>query len=161
MIRKRLFSDVRCAHCTLLGLQDFRLNLHGRILCNDLSLPAGSPAGCVMSVHVLITEVSVLSARSFCWSWPCLPRCLHSRVDNSPYSSWGAVLHFSCNLLLPLASNRCLTSRRHQSCHLHFTLTSSFSPHPSKACCPTSNLSPCLDNSPLLPPSCSKSMISN
>lgn len=75
---------------------------------------------------------------------PVAVTCPHPPVDNNPHSSWGAVLHFSCNLLL--VSSPCLTSCRHLSCHLPFTFTNPFFLCLSEAGCPTSHLSPCLDN---------------
>lgn len=127
------FSIISSAHTVdYLDFRTSKLNLHKRLLSHDFTLLARSPAGCLMtlSVHIFITEVSVLSACSLCWSWPCLPHSPHPPVDNSPYSSWGVVLHFSCNLML--TSTRCLTSCCDQSCHLHFTLPNPFPPVPVK-----------------------------
>lgn len=149
-------SSAPGVHCFQV-FSDLKLNLRGESFGVRIAAPlAGSPAGCVMSVHVLIiTGVG--------------PALLADPGSGSLSALLITVLTApSCGFALQLeAPARCLTSSRHQSCHLHFTLSSSslllpsLPPRLSTACCPTSHLSPCLDNSPLLPPSCSKSMISN
>lgn len=144
----------------LFRLWDFKFYLHEMIFVSRFHPSSWEPCRLCddTCVHIFITEVSLMSPCSYCWSRPCLPHCLHLSVDNSPPSDWGVVLHFSCNLLL--VSARCLTSWRHMSCHLHFTFTNPFSPVRLKPPVPQVIYHPVSTTHPH-PLSCSKSMISN